>query len=628
MYFLFKGDINIYLFNLFIKPKPAFIRPFIVLFVALLNGQYAQAGPCKVETVTDGLHLFNSAGKMVVTPNNQWVLVLDESASEVKIIEAATQQVLTSLYLPDLEPGGLTLSTEGTKLYVSGIVNGNVAVADISAPDPSQWTITDIWEIPGDFGAMLFDPNTPRLLVTDRQVQGVRVLSSTDGSELATLSVAHCELPSDLVRQGSLLFVACETSNKVAVFDLETMGYRSGINVGTAPVALLLHPTLPRLYVANMRGGSMSLINTENLELIKLNLTHPTLSSPTDLLWLNGTIWILDQSAAALVAFEPRTEAFNSSICTGIADKPSHLAKVTLPAKTVIYAAHLNGVDYMSIDIRKARFQPQVLMAGFDPILLDLGDTTFSVLAVIEEGIAELNAVSIEQNLDGGLEYGMTLVGSIPLVVEEDRQIQGLVYEMVIKIPRGAFPPGTVATEVMGLPTLSLFGDKRGQFKIRAWDNAEQQHSYPEWKYGHWPINETKDTGTAATLYHYGKRGPRRALPQVIMAGFAPMLMDIADTELTVLAIVRPGMAKIRNVTLKTPAGRLFTAMNQISELPNGDELYEGTVATQRRGQPLFPAEYEFYGVWNDMFQIVVVDEDQQTHQFPDFRVGLYPEID
>ncbi len=281
----------------------------------------------------------------------------------------------------------------------------------------------------------------------------------------------------------------------------------------------------------------------------------------------------------------------------------------------------------MSIKIPFTRRQPQVLMAGFDPILLDLGDTQFSVLVVVEEGLAPLNTVSIEQNL-GGLKRVMALVGSIPLMVEEGRQIDGLVYEAVFEIERGAFPPGTVATEVMGLPTLSLFGDLPQQFHLRARDVAEQTHAYPRYQYGNWPLIENQEIGTAVTVDNYTKQGPRRALPQVIMAGFAPMLMDMGDTELTVLAIVRKGIAEIRHVTFLPISDSPFSVtMTKVRDLPNGDELYQGGVATQR-GQPLFPEGYEFSSVWNDMFQIVVTDKAQQTHQFPDFRVGNYPEID
>ncbi|MDM8563668.1 hypothetical protein QUF54_09975, partial [Candidatus Marithioploca araucensis] len=194
------------------------------------------------------------------------------------------------------------------------------------------------------------------------------------------------------------------------------------------------------------------------------------------------------------------------------------------------------------------------------------------------------------------------------------------------EIERNALPAGTVATEVMGIPTLSLFGELPHQFHIRAKDSAEQKQAYPNWNYGDWPLVEKEYV--PLFVEDYKKHGPRRSLPQVIMAGFAPMLMDRGDTELKVLAIVRRGLAEIDYVALKTPAGDLFTAMNKVSDLPNGDELYEGIVVSQSREQPLFPENQNFSSVWNNVFQVVVIDKAKQMHRFPDFHVGSYPAID
>ena len=609
---------------------------FIWLLYALFIGQYAQAEPCAVKGVSEGGYLFDYPDDMVVTPDNRWLLVLDEMASDIKIIETAEQQVFTTLPLQGLEPKGLALSPNGATLYVSGAISGNIVVADISDLDPTQWSIKETWQIDGDFGTLYFDPNKPRLLVTDRTIKGVRLLSSTDGSEIAALSTAYCDLPSAIAQRNSQLFVACETSNKVAVFDLETMTHSSTVSVGKSPVALVLHPSLPKLYVANAGEKFLSLINTNDLTSEKIEPINPDVvfNSPRDILWLEGRIWILDRDAAALLTLDPRTEQFESGVCTGVANHAESITAVILPDQKFIYAIHSKGVDSISVThiqekkILMARLKPQVLMAGFDPILLDTYDTKFSVLAIVEEGLAPIESVSIEENR-GGLMQKMTLVGGIPLTVSGGREIQGLVYEAEFEIERNAFPEGTVATEVLGIPTLSLFGELPHQFHIRAKDRAEQKQAYPNWNYGDWPLVEKEYV--RPFLEDYTKHGPRRGGPQVIMAGFAPMLMDRDDTELKVLAIVRRGLTKIDYVKLKSQSSPLEWAMTKVRDLPNGDELYEGIVVSQSRGQPLFPENYEFSSVWNDMFQVVVVDkaiQATQMHRFPDFHVGNYPAID
>lgn len=595
------------------------------LFLSI-TGQLTQAAPCEVNPVAEGAYLFDSTGAMVITPDNKWLLVLDDVASNLKVIETSTQQVMTTLDLLGSEPGGIAISPDGATVYVSGAFDGNIITIDISDSEPNQWITTPAWQIEGDLGTMQVDSrNTSQLLVTDRKINGIRILSTIDGSEQAILSTEYCNLPADLLQHDSLLFVACETSNKIAVFNLETKEHLKSINVGNAPVSLLLHPSQPNLYVANLQGGTISIINTESLELIKLDLSnHNVLNTPRNMIWLDNTIWILDRSNASLIRLDPRTEEFKSGVCT-ISSQPSHLIAAISPQQRTIYTAHSNGVDYLSINIPKARLQSQVLMAGFDPILFDIQDTKFKVLAIVLEGLAPLDSVSVEQNT-GAIKRTMTLMGSIPLTVEDGRQVQGLVYEAEFEIDRGVFPEGTVATEVMGLPVLSLFGNLSNQFYIRSKDEAEQKHSYPLWKYGNWPLIEKEISGTEALTDNYTKHGPRRYHPQVIMAGFTPMLMDIGDTEVKVLAIVRQGSAKIKHVTLmESGSSTLMTTMTKVSDLPNGDELYQGTVITQR-GTPLFETDVEFSNIWNDMFHIEVIDEAQQQHRFPNFHVGNYPE--
>jgi DNA-binding beta-propeller fold protein YncE len=600
-------------------------------FLALFNSALVSAGPCEIKQVAQNSYLIDSVANMVITPNQQWGLVLDEVAGDVKVVDVdnvANPQIITTLYLEDLEvPGGLTLSADGTTLYVSGAFDGKIVVADISTTEPSQWRIKETWPITGDFGAMQFDPNTPRFFVTDRDVKGVRVFS-TEGNELATLSTSHCAVPTDLIQKDSFLFVACETSNKVAVFDLDTMSSHSDISVGDAPVALWHHPNLPDLYVANRDAGSLSIINTESLELKKRELSNASLlSNPVDMVWVQNTLWILDQSAATLVGFNPSTEEFKAGVCTGIGNRPKMLVTATLSEQDIIYVTHGDGIDYLSINIRQVRQKPQVLMAGFDPIRLDSSDTDFRVIAVVEEGANVLKDVSI--TLKGKLDFGMTFVGTMPLTIK-DRQIDALVYEMEFPRDRYAFR-GSLA-KVMGLgnnfkQTPSLFGEKSKHFQICARDEALEQHCYPNWHYGTWPLVETQAAGKATTGDIYSRRGPCRSEPQVLMGGFSPMFMDLADTELTVLAVVRPGNAAIQQIALTWPSGNIQTTLNKVSDLPNGDELYQGTALTAQE-TPLFPEGTVFDNVWNDYFQIVVTDEAQQSHQFPDFQAGNYPTVE
>ncbi len=589
------------------------------------------AAPCQVESVSENAYLFDSASYTVATPDDQWLVVVDDAARNLKIIETATQQVLTTLSLNGLEPGGLSFSLDGHTLYVTGAFDGNVQTFDTSAADPTQWVMKESWKISGDFGKPLLyqvTDNEAQLLVLDRTVQGVRVLSAQDGHEIAKLTSPNCDLPVNLTRDREKLFVACETSNRIAVFNLTDFSYTKDISVGNSPSSLLLHPTLSRLYVTNSRSASISVIDTETLERTT-DLESKMLISPVDMLWMDKQIWILDRDNKALVRFEPKTQTFKSGICnvSGRVSSSSHLLLSTITTaqgkEKVVYVTHSDGVDYLSINVLYKRLSPQVIMSGFDPILLDVKDTKFSVLAVVEEGTLALDSLSLEQN-NGGLKIVMQPIGTIPLVVEENRKIQGIVYETVFEIPDG-LPAGTVATEVLGLPSLSLFGELAGQFRVQAKDKAGQKHAYPDWSFGDWELQEKSEESETTFLNNYTKIGVKRVAPQIIMAGFSPMLMDRVDTELKILAVVRPGVAEIDHVSLRLKDGSFFSAMQKVTTLPNNDVLYSGIVVNQTRGNPLFKADTNFSNLWNDLFRIEVTDKAQQKHQFPDFRVGQYP---
>ncbi len=90
---------------------------------------------------------------------------------------------------------------------------------------------------------------------------------------------------------------------------------------------------------------------------------------------------------------------------------------------------------------------------------------------------------------------------------------------------------------------------------------------------------------------------------------------------------MRPGSVAIASVGLKTPDNSLFVKMNKVTELPNGDEVHEGTVLKDRAAKDLFPQGFELSNVWNDFFQVVVRDVASQEHRFPDLRIGNYPAI-
>jgi DNA-binding beta-propeller fold protein YncE len=618
--------------------KPKFFKSmkynlvFLGLLILITNGQ-VQAAQCEVNSVALGDALFDMPGAMVATSDGNWLLALDEIAMDIKVVSITKtkQKVVTSVRLQGIEPSSLTLSPDGTRLYVGGALDTGIAVVDISAAEPTEWQVINTWSKSGDFEAILFDPTTPRLLVADRQALGVRVLSHTDGSELATLAVPNgrCRLPVDLAVKGAQLFVACETDNTVAVFDLTTLTHLKDIGVGNSPVALLAHPNAERLFVANLQAGTLSIINTSNLEELPQTIADAALlSAPKAMAWLGGELWILDQSQSKLVRYTDKLEA---SVCMGLGDRPAHF--VVALSSGLLYVANSRGLNYVTVDMvnRKVKTYPQVLMAGFDPMFIDGADNQVRIVAVVEEGINPVAAVGYAQIPNTFMGHHMELVGVIPLDAEEKRY--GLVYENTIPFQPNFLPHGSVAQAIYSMSYYSLFGNQHSQFVVSARDDFDQFHHYPTWEYTFedWPRREVFTTGMAISQQNYAKPGTRRDLPQVIMAGFSPMLMDWSDEDLTVMAVVRAGSSPIQSVTLNNVGDESeVKALNKVIDLPNGDQLYQCVFWKKEGDTPFLPENQtpqKIKGVWNDLFTIIVRDQNNGKHRFPDVQIGKFPAL-
>ncbi|MDP2793539.1 MAG: VWA domain-containing protein [Sulfurisoma sp.] len=247
---------------------------------------------------------------------------------------------------------------------------------------------------------------------------------------------------------------------------------------------------------------------------------------------------------------------------------------------------------------RSVKLRPQVLMAGFDPMLIDITDTQFNILAVVRQGAAPIQSVNFGDNT-GGFSTAMSLLGQLP---DGD-----LVYGLPLVIQRGA---------AAGLTFPNLFGSGQGEYKITVVDSGQQEHSFPTVQFGN-NVNLTSSTG-ASSAAAYNPNSCRRLKPQVLMAGFDPTLIDFADTQFKVKAIVRASAAAaIQSVTLAQNATSFAQAMSLESTLANGDYIYSMTL-TFPRGS--FPAG-AFRDLWSTqmagVFRVEVTDQAQQTHSFP-----------
>lgn len=256
---------------------------------------------------------------------------------------------------------------------------------------------------------------------------------------------------------------------------------------------------------------------------------------------------------------------------------------------------------------RRVKLRPQVLMAGFDPMLIDITDTQFNVVAVVREGAVAIDQVTLSENT-GGFATGMNYAGDL---ANGDK-----VYHSTYVFARGAFAPGTHLA--------NLFGSNEGEFNVTAIDQGQMSHSFPHLEYGNNPDITTSAAASSGTSY--SSVGATRVKPQPLVVGFDPALLDYEDTSFDVKAIVRAGVTAIQSVTLRN-GGSFAMAMTLDSTLANGDEMYKITYTFPRGSFPAGSFRNLFGEAQEAEFRVEVTDSAQQSHAFPALEVGNYPSM-
>lgn len=253
----------------------------------------------------------------------------------------------------------------------------------------------------------------------------------------------------------------------------------------------------------------------------------------------------------------------------------------------------------------ETRVRPQVLMVGFDPILVDLLDTDTRIFAIVRAGETPIRTVRLR--LNGNESFNLVLKHVATYANGDQR------YEAIFPFPRGIYPVTRFT---------NLFGDQPGQFQVQAVDEAGQFHAYPNVEL----VDSPKTVTAASSIWIKPSKqvGIRRSMPQVLAAGFDPAIIDFNRGELVIKAIVRAGLHPIQQVKLQQNNQSIEKAMHWLETLPNGDNLYK-TTYTYPQGYLQTLTVGDFFGDQPHQFQITVIDQAGQRHCFPNYQIGNFP---
>jgi len=200
-------------------------------------------------------------GGMTVSPDGTTLYVCGPWGGAVCVLPIDRPQDRRTITLePDSYPYACVLAPDGKRLFVSQWSKASVVVIDLEAGK-----VTATWPTELHPTEMLLAPNGKALFVACANSTKVSVLDPVNGRALQTIACSlYPAAPSgntpnsiSLTPDGQLLFVANADANNLAVFNVNDplranpLGF---IPVGWYPTSVRYNPADKRIYVANGKG--------------------------------------------------------------------------------------------------------------------------------------------------------------------------------------------------------------------------------------------------------------------------------------------------------------------------------------------------------------------------------------
>jgi len=293
----------------------------------------------------DGRMLFTSGAHQDVVYVYRWV---DERASLADSLKLASGAPLGTRY-----PAGLALSADGRRLYVAENVADSLAVIDVTRRRVTQRFPTA--HLPY---AVAVAPDG-RIYVSNWGAETVSVLRDSAGTVSDQGRILVGRHPSALLlnRDGSRLFVACASTDRVAVVDTRRRRVitelldapPSGPAEGSTPNALALSADETRLFVAEADANAVAVFDllpeTSNVATARGNDQLagriPVGWYPTSVLAVGDTLLVGNGKGRGTVANPGRPQGIVSPEHRGLSDAlyTLSLLRATLTVAPVVHAA-------------------------------------------------------------------------------------------------------------------------------------------------------------------------------------------------------------------------------------------------------------------------------------------------
>lgn len=206
--------------------------------------------------------------------------------SSVAVIDPASRSRIGTIDV-DIDPRGLAVSPDGTKIYVTHFTSGRLSIIDVETS-----TVERVLETLADSSlsqSVMVDPASNLAYLPQTRLNSGNDALLFDTTAFPIVSVVDLSIPAnvnakrisidvadrpsaipiDAIRIGDRLFVVHAASNDVSVIDVTTGRSAAHLTVGANPRGATRSPDGLRLYVNNVLDGTISVLDTAGLRVIE-----------------------------------------------------------------------------------------------------------------------------------------------------------------------------------------------------------------------------------------------------------------------------------------------------------------------------------------------------------------------
>jgi len=198
-----------------------------------------------------------SNGGIQVTRDGSRLYVSNHETSSVSVFDTSTNVPITEIGV-GLNPIGLAITPDGRRVYVANQNSDNVSVIATA-------TNTVVQTIPVGSGAnpiwVTISPDGDRAYVSNQNVNTLSVIATASNSVIASIPVGAFPFHSTFTSGGRFLWVSAQGDNVVDVVDTNSNTVINTIPAGANPRAIAFSSDGAHAYVADFGADTVAVIN-------------------------------------------------------------------------------------------------------------------------------------------------------------------------------------------------------------------------------------------------------------------------------------------------------------------------------------------------------------------------------